>query len=46
MMFANLEELRVQKQLYEVVLPPSPHPETMSRTMLLMGPSAQYSRES
>jgi hypothetical protein len=45
-MLSNLEELHVQKQLYEVALPLSPHPETMSRTMLLMGPSAQYSRES
>ncbi|KAL2874980.1 hypothetical protein SGCOL_009823 [Colletotrichum sp. CLE4] len=42
----NLSELAVQKQPYDVVLPPSPHPATMSRTMELMGGSAHDGSES
>ncbi|KAK1498607.1 hypothetical protein CTAM01_07336 [Colletotrichum tamarilloi] len=42
----NLSELAVQKQLYDVVFPPSPHPATMSRTIELMGGSAHDGSES
>ncbi|KAJ3943386.1 uncharacterized protein N0V96_006310 [Colletotrichum fioriniae] len=42
----NLSELAVQKQLYDVVFPSSPHPATMSRTIELMGGSAHDGSES
>lgn len=44
-MLANRDELAVQKQEYDVVFPPSPQPEYMSRTTVLRAASGHGERE-
>lgn len=41
MMVLKVIELAMQKHAYEVVCEPSPHPDSMSRTILLTGLMAQ-----